>query len=85
MHNATETRSGQVFKALCAVYPGRISAGHLMGRSGLSWRAEPISSFVCLCNDFMNINKAIAPFGWQAMRSDGTPSSEYWLAPMGGG
>ena len=82
--HTTDTRAGSVFKALCAVYPGQISAEHLMARAGLSWRAEPIWSFVSLCNDFIKINEAIEPFGWRAERSGGTPRDNYWLSPIGG-
>lgn len=83
--HTTDTRAGSVIKALCAVYPGKISAEHLMARAGLSWRAEPIWSFVSLCNDFIKINEAIEPFGWRAERSGGTPRDNYWLSPLGGG
>ncbi|TQN59617.1 hypothetical protein FLX27_22170 [Agrobacterium tumefaciens] len=80
--HTTETRAGSALKALCAVYPAKISAEHLMEASGLSWRAEPISSFVVLCNDFIRINEAIEPFGWRADRSGGTPRDSYWLSPV---
>ena len=80
-----DQRSGRVLLALCAVYPDKISAWHLMGRAGLSWRAEPVWSFVCLCNDFIKINQALFGTGWQAVRSGGTPDDHYWLLPSGDG
>lgn len=77
-------RASEAFVALCAVYPGSVSAKELMTKSGLSWRAEPIKSFVCLCNDFKRINAAINLYGWQAKRTNGTPDASYWLSPLGG-
>jgi len=82
--HTTETRAGSALRALCAVYPNKLSAEQLMEASGLSWRAEPITSFVAVCNDFNLINEAIEPFGWRADRSGGTPLDCYWLSPIGG-
>lgn len=74
-------RASEAFWALCAVYPGSLSAKELMTKSDLSWRAEPITTFVSLCNDFILINAALNPFGWRAEKTNGTPDANYWLAP----
>lgn len=77
-------RAAEAFVALCAVYPGSLSAKQLMTKAGLSWRAEPITSFVSLCHDFTSINAALNLYGWQADRTNGTTDANYWLSPLGG-
>lgn len=78
----SDTRAGRIVGGLCAVYPGQISALHLMGRAGFSHVSEPVLSFNSFCNDFIKINQELAPFGWQAVRTGGTPDDRYRLAPV---
>jgi hypothetical protein len=72
-------------QALHGAYPGTISAKQLMGRTGLAWQSDPVSSFVSLCNDFITINQALRSDGWQAERTDGTPDALCRLSPIGAG
>jgi hypothetical protein len=48
---------------------------------GLSWRAEPIRSFVSLCNDFNKLNRELPLHGWVVTRTGGTPNDHYQLQP----
>lgn len=79
-----DERTAISFQALCAIYPGSLSAKQLMNKAGLRWQTNQLGSFVSLCNQFIKINQVLKGHGWQALRSDGTPSGKYWLSPIGG-
>lgn len=84
LYQVEDERASVSLEALCAVYPGSLSAKQLMNKAGLSWQTNSVSSFVSLCNQFIKINQVLKDHGWQALRSDGTPSGNYWLSPLGG-
>ena len=80
-----DTRGGRIARSLCAVFPNRMAAKHLMLRAGFSYHAEPIHSFVQLCAAYYDINRFLKPLGWQVERTGGTPDAFYQLAACGGG
>ena len=79
-----DDRASEAFDALCAVYPGSLSAKQLMRRVDPSWQTNRVISFASLCNQFIKINQVLKVKGWQAERTDGTPDANYWLSPIGG-
>ncbi|NTG07213.1 hypothetical protein [Rhizobium rhizogenes] len=81
----SSSRPGVMVAVLSRAYPNGISAKELMETMGLPWQADPVPSFVSLCIDFQNINRGLRAHGWQAVRTNGTPSSNYRLSPVGGG
>ncbi len=80
-----DDRASEAFDALCAVYPGCLSAKQLMRRVDPSWQTNRVISFASLCNQFIKINQVLRVKGWQAERTNGTPDANYWLSPLGGG
>lgn len=82
---AQPNRPGMMISALSAAFPNSVSAKDLMSEMGLPWRDQPICSFVSLCTDFKNINRGLRSYGWQAVRTGGTPDDHYRLSPVGGG
>ncbi|NTF67943.1 hypothetical protein [Rhizobium rhizogenes] len=78
-------RPGKIISALTEAYPHSLSAKTLMEEMGLPWQVEPVPSFVSLCIDFQGINRGLRAYGWQAVRSSGSPSGQYRLSPLGAG
>lgn len=76
-------RPGVMVFVLGCAYPRRIFAKELMETMGLPLEADPVSSFVSLCIDFKNVNRGLKSYGWQAVRSNGTPDAQYRLRPIG--
>lgn len=73
---------GRMLETLYAAYPNSIPAKQLMIRAGLPFHSDPVSAFVSLCIAFMNINRLISSYGWQATRTGGTPDDRYRLTPV---
>jgi hypothetical protein len=80
---ALDERSSRLLAALYSEFPRMVTAKQLMEHIGLSWRADPVGSFVCFCNDLISVQRAIRPTGWCVERTGGTPDHFYLLSPVG--
>lgn len=78
----SDARPAQVVHHLCAIYPGAMTARKLMGISGFASHRDPVTPFVEFINIVNRINRTLAPLGWQAVRTGGTPDDHYRLAPV---
>lgn len=76
-------RSAKIVSSLCEAYPKEISGSQLMIRAGLPFHQSPVTAFVELCTSFHRINRVLPQYGWQAVRTGGTPGDRYVLAPVG--
>lgn len=63
----------------------KVPAKHLMIALRYPFHGEPIQAFVSLACAFIAINREIHRYGWQVVRSGGTPNDFYWLEPLGVG
>lgn len=76
-----ESPAGRLIGELLAVYPAQITGKKLAATVADYGVGDPFAS---LCFNFIRANEALAPFGWQAARSGGTPHSAYFLRPTSG-
>lgn len=82
VYSRSDARPQQVVHHLCTSYPFAMTARKLMGFSGFASHRDPVTPFVEFINIFNRINVALAPLGWQATRTGGTPDDLYRLMPV---
>lgn len=78
----SDDRAAQIVHHLCEVFPFAFTATKLMGMSGFASHRDPVTPFVEFINTVNRINRELAPYGWQATRTGGTPDDHYRLVPV---